>query len=285
MSIKRGFTLIELLVVVSIIALLIGILLPALSRTKESSRRIQCASNARSLAQGHIVLSTDNHNRFRLNNRNIGGGPAARTYYKSYTEINPNNGLQDHVSFLNRHVYIDMVEAGIDMGKFTCPNRGIDFIRPQGAPAGQERNALNNLRNYPGVPFVRTAYYQQAGRDQRAINAVTPKPGDPTRRWRSPRSSDVPGDLPLAACMLEKGTINPRASTFPHGPRGMIETLDQGNGVYPESTQSDGGPVAYNDGSANFVVTNDASRFVAHPGAGNSVGHWNDVDSYDSVNP
>ena len=49
----RAFTLIELLVVISIIALLIAILLPVLSSTKETTRRIICASN---LHQWSIAL-------------------------------------------------------------------------------------------------------------------------------------------------------------------------------------------------------------------------------------
>jgi len=56
---RRGFTLIELLVVISIIALLIGILLPVLGGAREAGRQSVCLSNTRQLMLAATVFAND----------------------------------------------------------------------------------------------------------------------------------------------------------------------------------------------------------------------------------
>jgi prepilin-type N-terminal cleavage/methylation domain-containing protein/prepilin-type processing-associated H-X9-DG protein len=54
-----GFTLIELLLVISIVALLVGILLPSLGSARNEGRAIKCAASSRAVGQAMLIYSTD----------------------------------------------------------------------------------------------------------------------------------------------------------------------------------------------------------------------------------
>jgi prepilin-type N-terminal cleavage/methylation domain-containing protein/prepilin-type processing-associated H-X9-DG protein len=60
----RAFTLVELLVVIGIIAILVSILLPSLSRARDAASRTVCASNVRQLSLSMIMYAQENKGKF-----------------------------------------------------------------------------------------------------------------------------------------------------------------------------------------------------------------------------
>ena len=88
---NKGFTLIELLVVIAIIGILAGILLPVLSRARESARKTQCMSNIKQIGMGLIMYANENSESFPIDTTTVVGNEAMRSLnliYDTYVSDN-----------------------------------------------------------------------------------------------------------------------------------------------------------------------------------------------------
>jgi prepilin-type N-terminal cleavage/methylation domain-containing protein len=99
--VKKGFTLIELLVVIAIIALLLGVLLPALSGAQGSARRIKSQANLRSLAQIQEVYAGEYRGSLmtpfqieRFNSRPSGGGGPGQAGWGLVQKVGSRSALE-----------------------------------------------------------------------------------------------------------------------------------------------------------------------------------------------
>ena len=140
---SRAFTLVELLVVIGIISLLVGILVPALNRAKQSSENTKCLSNLRQLGMAAQMHSNDYNSRIPPAGLVI---PAADEGKYPYTGLkNPfralqwfdNGGTPNPVPWLAAYAKylaipmrtdsIDHLQEDLDisdrMKVFTCPSQ------------------------------------------------------------------------------------------------------------------------------------------------------------------
>ena len=111
---KRSFTLIELLVVIAIIAVLAGLLLPALSASRKTAQRIACTSNMRNVYQGCLLYVTDFDSWLPYTSSN-----ADYSWYINQYVNQSRNGGYEYISATSQ---TRSIAFGKPSGVFFCPS-------------------------------------------------------------------------------------------------------------------------------------------------------------------
>ncbi|MBW8002763.1 MAG: prepilin-type N-terminal cleavage/methylation domain-containing protein [Planctomycetes bacterium] len=134
MNRRRAFTLIELLVVISIIALLMSILMPSLSKAREQAQRLVCSSHTRDLMVGMEVYSAKWDGIYVLcmdgSNDGDGAGPAGgggQADTPAYGAWIMNKDFRNIIGYKGSKTKIDMGDLGVEglgtvmPAQFSCP--------------------------------------------------------------------------------------------------------------------------------------------------------------------
>jgi prepilin-type N-terminal cleavage/methylation domain-containing protein len=141
---RKGFTLVELLVVIAIIALLMGILMPALSRVRQIAFRMVCGTNLSGIGKAMLIYSNDYDDEFpraggRAStwNSQLGGGPQGWMADNRFTAYGLDNAGGGGSATISSSFYLLVKYAEVTPKSFVCKSdSGTNEFKPVDYDAG-----------------------------------------------------------------------------------------------------------------------------------------------------
>ncbi len=242
----KAFTLVELLVVIGIIAVLISVLLPALSKARQSASRVNCASRLRQLLVGMTMYAQQNKEAVPRGTIYNDAGPAGRDSRRPPFMVYRNDfyGLGRAISGTTKG----------DHRMFYCPEL-------------QDNDQFDGHwyeSNYDNVPYLQIGYaylLNQIGvyeldsfylKQKLSVNTWYPR----AKLWQSMNNRNNPeihvtnaSKIPVFADIVQL----PRPFPLPDPVAQQKEAVPFLRGMHPNGAVAKGANTAFMDGHVNYV--------------------------------
>jgi len=188
----RAFSLIELLVVTSIIALLIAILLPSMTKARESAKRAVCGSQLHQVGLSHVMFGNDNSGEY------VPGNVVWKPGLGIYAVWGRSNGWKDPTWVFEtydryRQHAILVYKGYLPTGEmFYCPSWEFEHIQYGVTTSGKQYNGwpVDNDLLATGSTWIQTSYAYRSSIDYTGGGAETARP---------PHTAKDPGSMAIMA--------------------------------------------------------------------------------------